>query len=172
MQLYAKYLAFSLSCVCSALAFPSPGIAGNLCDHYKMNTVSRTMAYNYVKKLEADAIKKRLPGFVAQEMAQARDLFSRSSGQEMLVTFIHEEGSLEPDYVLMYRKTDTTPTIYTVDALIVNGDKNVQMSVRVVERILQHFCYKNRGYLQMHPLKRWSGGRYAKAMLLERVVSE
>lgn len=137
-----------------------------------MNTVSKTMAYNYVSKLEADAVKKRLPGFVTREMAEARDLFSSSCAQEMLVTFIHEEGCLEPDYVLMYRKTGSTPTVYTVDALVVHGDKNVQMSIQAVERILQNFCYENRGFLQMHPLKRWSGGRYAKAMLLERVVSD
>lgn len=172
MRLNANLLAFACSHASRALGFGSPIITGALCDQYKMNTVSKTMAYNYVSKLEDDAVKKRLPSFVAREMAEAKHLFTSSCAHEMLVTFIQEEGCLEPDYVVLYRKTASTPTIYTVDALIVHGDKDVQMSIQAVERILQNFCYENRGFLQMHPLKMWSGGRYAKAMLLERVVSD
>ena len=126
------------------------------------------MATSYVNKVEADVMKKRLPDFVAIELGQAREMFDSESNKDIEVSFIREEGCLEPDYIVIYRKTGCTPTVYTIDALLVHSDKNVQMSVRVVERILQDFCRDNRGYLQTYPLKRWSRGRYANAIMLER----
>lgn len=163
-------MALLLHGVCNVLAFGSVVIGGRLCDHYTMQPVTKATASSYVKKIEADAVKKRLPEFVAKELGQAQDLFNSDGSGDMQISFIREEGCLEPDYVIIYRKTGDTPTVYTIDALIVHGDKNVQMSVMVVERILRDFCRENRGYLQTYPLKRWSGGRYANAIMLERSV--
>lgn len=151
-----------------AAAFGSIVFGGKLCEHYNMQPVTKAVATSYVNKVEADVMNKRLPDFVATELGQARELFSSEGFDDTEVTFIREEGCQEPDYIVIYRKTGCTPTVYTIDALLVHGDKNVQMSVRVVERILQDFCRENRGYLQTYPLKRWSRGRYANAIVLER----
>ena len=156
---------FVLHRACGALGFGSIVFGGKLCEHYNMQPVTKAMATRYVNKVEADVVKKRLPDFVVTELCEARELFNSESSE---VTFIREEGCLEPDYIVIYRKTGCTPTVYTIDALLVHGDKNVQMSVRVVERILQDFCLENRGYLQTYPLKIWSRGRYANAIMLER----
>ena len=153
-----------------SLAFTSTGISGRIGDHYRMEPVSRAVAYKYVKKLETNAINNDVPEFVATELSQARELFTCKKREEMLVTYINEDGSVEPDYVVMYRKTCNTPTVYTIEALLVNCDNEVQMPIQVVERVLRHFCGEHRGHLQTYPLKTWSGGRYAKVMMLERSV--
>ena len=164
--------AMTLLCVCEVLAFGSVVIGGRLCEHYTMQSVTKAAASTYVKNVEADAAKRRLPEFVAAELGKAQDLLNSDASEDMLISFIREEGCLEPDYVIVYRKTADTPTVYTIDALLVHGDKDVQMSVMVVERILRDFCRENRGYLQTYPLKSWSGGRYAKAITLERSVNQ
>lgn len=148
----------------------SSAFNGSICGKYKMQPVSNTIAYNYVSKLEADAQKNRLPAFVASELNEARDLFKCKEKRGMLVSFIREKDRPEPDYVIMYRKTKRTPAVYTVDALIVNTDKEAQMSIRMVERILRGFCCRNSGLLQTYPLKTWCGGRYATAMRLDKIV--
>ena len=158
--------------VCDVLALGSVVIGGRLCDHYMIQPVSKATASTYVQKIEADVAKKRLPEFVATELGQAQDLFNSDTREDTLISFIREDGCLEPDYVVIYRKTGDTPTVYTIDALIVHGDKNVQMSVMVVERILRNFCRENRGYLQTYPLRTWSRGRYANAIMLEKSVNQ
>ena len=172
MRFFKIAMALLLHSVRDVLAFGSVVIGGRPCDHYTMQPVTKATASTYVKKIEADAAKGRLPEFVANELGQARDLFNSDGSEDMQISFIREEGCSEPDYVVIYRKTQDTPTVYTIDALIVHGDKNVQMSVMVVERILRDFCRENRGYLQTYPLKRWSGGRYANAIVLERSVDQ
>ena len=134
---------------------------------YSLQPVSNNMAHNYVKKLEAEAVSKGLPAFVAKEMSQARELFKR----DVFVSFVQDEDCVEPDYVVVYRKKGSRPTVYTVDALLVNCDKDVRVSVRDVERMLRVFCEGNNGHLQLYPLKEWSGGRYANVMMLEKSVS-
>lgn len=133
---------------------------------YEMRPVTCGMASKHVQKLEAEALDNRLPAFVAAELSRALELLSCSESDEILVTFIQEQDCLEPDYIVMYRKTDNTPTVYTIDALL--ATKDAQFSINVVERMLRQFCDENRGHLQMYPLKRWCGGRYANAMMLER----
>lgn len=168
--LRSLFLSIVLHGMVGSLAFTSTGISGRVGDHYNMQPVSTAVAYNYVKKMETDAINNRKPEFVAMELSKARELFEPEQRGEVLATFIKEDGCLEPDYVVMYRKTCNTPTVYTIDALLVNCDKDVQMPIQVVERVLRYFCGENRGHLQTYPLKTWSGGRYAKVIMLERSV--
>lgn len=149
----------------------SSAFDGSFCGKYKMQPVSTSTAYKYVSKLEADAERRKLPGFVASELNGARDLCDCKEKEErMLVTFIRDDNHSEPDYVIMYRKTECTPAVYTVEALIVNTDSEAQMSIGMVERVLRVFCRSNNGYLQTYPLKTWCGGRYATAIRLDKIV--
>jgi len=168
MRLVGLLLLFH--CVRNAFAFGSVLIAGRLCEQFTMQPATKATAKMYIKKIEDDAAKRRLPEFVSTELQQARQLLHSHGDKDMQISFIQEKGCLEPDYVVMYRKTRGTPTVYTIDALVVHGDKNVQMSLMVVESILRDFCQANRGYLQTYPLKRWSGGRYARAIMFEKSI--
>jgi len=152
----------------------SSAFNGSICGNYgkyNMQPVSTTKAYDYVSKLEADAEGRKLPGFVSSELNEARDLCGcKEKRESMLVSFICDNNNSEPDYVIMYRKTACIPAVYTVEALIVNTDKEAQMSTSMVERVLRVFCRSNNGYLQTYPLKTWCGGRYATAIKLDKLV--
>jgi len=152
----------------------SSAFNGSICGKfgkYKMQPVSTTTAHDYVSKLEVDAQSKKLPAFVASELGKARDLFNcTDKGERMLVTFIRDNDHSDPDYVIMYRKTKCSPAVYTVEALVVNTDKEEQMSIGMVERVLRVFCCANNGYLQTYPLNTWCGGRYATAIKLDKMV--
>lgn len=136
-----------------------------------MQPVSQTTASKYVSKLGADAAERRLPDFVASELKEASNLFTCQEKQErMLVAFIGDKDQSEPDYVMMYRKTQSTPAVYTVDALLANAVNEARMPIHIVERMLRVFCLKNRIHLQTYPLRTWCGGRYASALKLEKIL--
>lgn len=161
------YMLASFAAV-GAFEFGSFPISGRVGQHYKMHSVSRTFAYSFIKKREMESINKDDNMFVISELNEAREMCRSREGSDTFVTFMHENGSREPDYILFYRKTNDTPTVYTIESLLCNNDNNVQMSLGVVEKVVRSFCQDHRGHLQIHPLKTWSNGRYLKAMLLER----
>lgn len=171
LQKFCILVVASLCVRCSSFVFGSFPITGDVGPNYSMYAVPRSAAYEYIKKVEIKSISRNEEKFVVDELSEAREVCRSRSHGDTFVTFINEKGCEEPDYVILYRKTRDTPTVYTIDHMLVNSEKKVQMSIGVLEKVVRDFCGDHRGHLQTYPLKTRSSGRYFNAMRLEKSLS-
>lgn len=160
----------SLRIAASFVTFPISGEIGCAGVKYRVNEVTQGVAHQYVKGALINSIERNDERFVVDELNKVREACGSALNKETFVAFINEKGYDTPDYVILYRKTCHTPTVYTIDSMLVTSEKKVEMSMDVVEKALRKFCDEHRGYLQLYPLKRWSSGRYMKAISLEKSV--
>lgn len=156
-----------------ALAFVAPSFHGPLGDHYNMYAIPRSTAYKILKNMEIDGLRKDVPRRILDEIHSCREMCRSDHTDEkwkrnLFVSVIQEAGKNVPEYTVVYRKSDHIPTVYTIEAMLVNLDTHPNMSMSNVFDILNCFCKKHRGFLQVHPLKTWSNGRYFHGISLER----
>lgn len=173
MRILARMMILS-----AARAFVSPSFHGPLGDHYNMYAIPRSTAYQILKNMEIDGLRKDVPRSILDEIHSCREMCrSDDTGakrKNLFVSVIQETGKKVPEYAVIYRKSenvkedDRRPTVYTIEAMLVNLEVCPNMSMSNVFDILDGFCKTYSGFLQVYPLKTWSNGRYFNGISLER----
>ena len=165
-----KLLLLFFTCLVTSNSFLFP-IIGDIGENYKMHAVPRSIAYKYIKNMEIESIRKNDPDFIVDELHRAREICRDSKYCNTMVTFVNENGKREPDFVILYRMSEGfSNTVYTIDSMLINKDKEDVIPINVVYDVISDFCYTHRGYLQVHPLKTWAGGRYMNSIILENSI--
>lgn len=171
-----------LAFVSVACAFMPPSFHGPLGDHYNMHAIPRNTAYKILRNMEIESLRKDVPKSILDEIHLCRDMCRPDNTEEkwknLCVSVILENGKRVPEYTLLYRKSENTekdshrPTVYTIEAMFVNLDVLPNITMSNVFDILDGFCKKYRGYLQVYPLKKWSNGRYFNGISLEKSLEK
>ena len=132
-----------------------------------MRNIPNHIAYGMLKIEEINSISKNVPAPILDEIHDAREMCRSSEG--IRVAMLYNLTEKAPDYTILYRTCEKLSyTVYTVEAMLINRDKNEIFSMSNVNDILKDFCQEHMSYLQIHPLKHWATGRYHRGILLER----
>ena len=161
-----------MGCIMGIDSFMGAPFSGVIGDHYTMHAVPRSIAYKMIKNMEVAGLVADSPKHVIDELHECRDICrDYDNYEEMCISIIKENDKKNPEYTMLYRKTKPNggrPTVYTIEALLLNSEDKTNLSILNVFDILDLFCENNRAYLQIYPLKKWAGGRYHNCLTLER----
>ena len=145
---------------------PNVLLNGPIGEKIKSYSVSRSVSYKCIKKYEIQEIIKDSPTDICKELSNARELLRDPFRTHDNVSFFMTHDNKEHLFTVIYRKSESLPTIYTIESVV--RTPGVDFKSNDIYTILEQMCNDRRGFLQIQGLKRWSNGRYNKESYLEK----
>lgn len=129
--------------------------------------VSRTSAFNHIKKCQLQQLSQNAPAHICRELDVARELLRDPMKKNEHAAFLAPRLSNQILFTIVYRVRESRPSVYTLEAIVREPDSNVRASE--VQHVVRQLVADNVGFLQMYPLKTWARGKYVTEAYLENV---
>lgn len=159
---------FSLLIIPIVQAFvPNVYLSGTISESLRAFAIPKSVAFKYIQRCQIEAIKNNKHVHICSELDSAREILRDPTKQDYHASFITPKKSGDVLFTVIYRMSDTFPTLYTLEALIRNHERPIVSSDEMLT-ILNQMIKCRRGIIQLYPLKQWMDGRYIKESKFER----
>lgn len=149
---------------------PTHILSGPAGKNLNVFAVPNKIGYQYIQRCQIESIRKNDPTGICSELDNAREMLRGKNKEKLHVSFLTEKNADVNLFTIIYRMSNSLPIVYTVEAVVRNNESPSVSSLSVLT-ILDQMVTDRKGHIQLHPLKKWSQGRYINEMYMDKQFS-